>query len=173
MGLEGLGLAWCESYTDSGKWQIKEIDVSEMMSAVTRILAERRYTTIYYPFADLPGNPAFLRNYIKKSAEHIGYPADELIRAVEDQQESSESFRDCYVRVEISIFVFHKEIQSFDVPRADGSIFTKQEVFAQTLCVSEVWRKLIGKKTHLKNMVVIMLIRLIQIYSLTVSIVKS
>ena len=100
MGLEGLGLAWCEPYTDSGKWQIKEIDVSEMMSAVTRILAERRYTTIYYPFADIPGNPAFLRNYIKKSAEHIGYPADELIRAVEDQQESSESFRDCYVRVE-------------------------------------------------------------------------
>lgn len=100
MGLEGLGLAWCEPYTDSDKWQFKEIVVSEMMSAVTRILAERRYTTIYYPFTDRQDNPAFLRNYIKRSAEQIGYPADELIRAVEEQQESSESFRDCYVRVE-------------------------------------------------------------------------
>lgn len=100
MGLEGLGLAWCEPYTDSSKWQINEIDVSEMMSAVTRILAERRYTTIYYPFTDRSDNPAFLRNYIKKSAEQIEYPVDELIRAVEEQQESSESFRDCYVRVE-------------------------------------------------------------------------
>ena len=100
MGLEGLGLAWCEPNTDPGKWQIEEIDASEMMSAVTRILAERRYTTIYYPYTDRTQNPAFLRNYITKSAEQIGYDADELIRAVEEQQESSESFRDCYVRVE-------------------------------------------------------------------------
>ena len=100
MGLEGLGLAWCEPYTDLGKWQIEEIDVSEMMSAVTRILAERRYTTIYYPYTDRMENPVFLRNYIKKSAEQIGYSTDELIRSVEEQQESSESFRDCYVRVE-------------------------------------------------------------------------
>ena len=100
MGLEGLGLAWCEPYTDSGKWQIKEFDVSEMMSAVTRILAERRYTRIYYPYTDQMKNPAFLRDYIRKSAEQIGYPADELIRAVEEQQESSESFENYLVRVE-------------------------------------------------------------------------
>ena len=100
MGLEALGLAWCEPYTDSGRWQIKEFDVSEMMSAVTRILAERRYTKIYYPYTDQMKNPEFLRGYIRKSAEQIGYPADELIRAVEEQQESSESFENCLVLVE-------------------------------------------------------------------------
>ena len=100
MGLEALGLAWCEPYTDLGKWQIKEFDVSEMMSAVTRILAERRYTKIYYPYTDQMKNPAFLRDYIRKSAEQIGFPAEELIRAVEEQQESSESFENCLVLVE-------------------------------------------------------------------------
>ena len=100
MGLEGLGLAWCEPHTESDKWHFNEIDVFEIMSAVTRILAERRYTTIYYPFTDRPDNPAFLRNYIRKSAEQFGYSPDELIRAVEEQQESSDSFKDCYVRVE-------------------------------------------------------------------------
>ena len=100
MGLEGLGLAWCEPYTDSATWKIKEFDVSEMMSAVTRILAERRYTRIYYPYTDQMKNPEFLRNYIRKSAEKIGYPAEELVRAVEKQQESSESFENCLVLVE-------------------------------------------------------------------------
>ena len=100
MGLEGLGLAWCEPYTDSDKWQIKEFEVSEMMSAVTRILAGRRYTRIYYPHTDKMKNPMFLRNYIRKSAEQIGYPADDLIRAVEEQQESSESFKNNLVLVE-------------------------------------------------------------------------
>ena len=100
MGLEGLGLAWCEPYTDSDKWQIKEFDVSEMMSAVTRILAERRYTKIYYPYIDQMKIPTFLRNYITKSAEQIGYPPDELIKAVEEQQNSSESFETCLLRVE-------------------------------------------------------------------------
>ena len=98
MGLEGLGLAWCEPYTDSDKWSIKEISVSEIMSAVTRILAERRYTTIANFKATK--NPAFLRDYIKKSGEQIGYPTNELIRAVEEQQESSKSFKECLVRVE-------------------------------------------------------------------------
>ncbi len=100
MGLEGLGLAWCEPYTDSGKWNIKEFDASEMMSAVTRILGERRYTTINHPLDDQTNNPAFLRDYIKKSAEQIGYSANELIRAIEEQQKSSNSFKDCFIRVE-------------------------------------------------------------------------
>ena len=100
MGLEGLGLAWCEPYTDLDKWKIKEFDVAEMMSAVTRVLGERRYTTINHPYNAQTNNPAFLRDYIKKSAEQLGYPADELIRAVEEQQESSESFKNCFVRVE-------------------------------------------------------------------------
>ena len=100
MGLEGLGLAWCEPYTDLGKWQIKEFDVSEMMAAVTRILGERRYTTINYPYDDQTNNPAFLRDYIKKSAEQIGHSANDLIRVVEEQQEFSDSFKGRFVRVE-------------------------------------------------------------------------
>ena len=100
MGLEGLGLAWCEPYTDADKWHIQEIDVSEMMAAVTRILAEGRYTTIYDTNPDQPRNPPFLRSYIEKSAERFGYPAEELLGAVEAQQESSESFENYRVRVE-------------------------------------------------------------------------
>ena len=100
MGLEGLGLGWCEPRTDTTKWQIKEIDVSEMMSAVTRILAERRYTTINYPYFDDDRNPGFLRTYMAKLAEQIGYSATEFIRNIEEQQELSESFKGRYVRVE-------------------------------------------------------------------------
>ena len=100
MGLEGLGLAWCEPYTDSDKWQINEIDVSEMMSAVTRILGERRYTTINYPNEDRRNNPAFLRDYIEKSAEQIGYSVNDFTRLVEKQQEFSDSFKGCFVLVE-------------------------------------------------------------------------
>ena len=100
MGLEGLGLAWCEPYTDADKWHIQEIAVSEMMAAVTRILAEGRYTTIYDTNPDQPKNPPFLRTYIEKSAERFGYPAGELLRTVEEQQESSDSFENYRVRVE-------------------------------------------------------------------------
>ncbi len=98
MGLEALGLAWCEPQTNSDKWVIDGINVTEMMSAVTRILGERRRTTIYDP--NQTSNPAFLQDYIKRSAEQIGYPPDELIRSVEEQQASSESFQDYLIRVE-------------------------------------------------------------------------
>ena len=98
MGLEALGLAWCEPQTNSDKWVIDGINVTEMMSAVTRILGERRRTTIYDPNG--MNNPAFLQDYIKRSAEQIGYPPDELIRSVEEQQESSESFQNYLIRVE-------------------------------------------------------------------------
>ncbi|MYA58646.1 DEAD/DEAH box helicase [Candidatus Poribacteria bacterium] len=100
MGLEGLGLAWCEPYIDSDRWQIDGIDVSEMMSAVVRILGERRYTKIYYPYTDQMETPAFLRDYISKSAERIGYPGDEVIRVIEAQQESSGSFENSLILVE-------------------------------------------------------------------------
>ena len=100
MGLEGLGLAWCEPYTDADKWNIQNIVVSEMMAAVTRILAEGRYTTIYDTNPDQLRNPPFLRTYIEKSAERFGYPANELIEAIEAQQESSESFENYRVRLE-------------------------------------------------------------------------
>ncbi len=100
MGLEGLGLAWCEPETNSDKWRIQGIDVSEMMSAVTRILAERRRTRIYRPYTDEEKTPDFLRAYIRKSATQIRYHADELIRAVEEQLELSESFENGFVLVE-------------------------------------------------------------------------
>ncbi len=100
MGLEGLGLAWCEPQTNSDKWSINGINVSEMMSAVTRILGERRRTTIYNPDEDR--NPAFLHDYIKKSSDKLDdyYDADNLVSAVEEQQELSESFDNYLVRIE-------------------------------------------------------------------------
>ena len=139
MGLEGLGLAWCEPYTDSGKWQIKGFDVSEMMSAVTRILAERRYTTIYYPYADRTNNPAFLRDYIKKSAEQIGYPPDELIRAIEEQQESSESFKDCFVRVENLNLFLHQENTIFRCSKCKRKhLYKAGGICTNTKCLGEL-----------------------------------
>ena len=98
MGLEGLGLAWCEPQTNSERWSINGIDVSEMMSAVTRILGERRRTTIYNPNED--NNPAFLHDYIKSSSDQNEQDVDELISAVEEQQELSESFENYLVRIE-------------------------------------------------------------------------
>ena len=100
MGLEGLGLAWCEPNTDPGKWPIKGVNPSEMMSAVTRILGERRYTKIYRPYAEQTAKPGFLQAYLKKSAEQIGCSVEELTRAVEEQVESSISFEDYLIHIE-------------------------------------------------------------------------
>ena len=46
MSLEGLGLAWCKPKIDMDKWGIENVNSSEMMAAVTRILGERRRTKI-------------------------------------------------------------------------------------------------------------------------------
>ena len=139
MGLEGLGLAWCEPYTDSGKWQIKEFDVSEMMSAVTRILAERRYTRIYYPYTDQMKNPAFLRDYIRKSAEQIGYPADEVIKAVEEQQESSESFENYLVRVEKLNLRLAQEDTIFQCPQCRRKhLYKAGGICTNTKCLEQL-----------------------------------
>ena len=100
MGLEGLGLAWCEPNTDADKWPIKGVNPSEMMSAVARILGERRYTRIYRPYAEEKLRPGFLQAYLEKSAEQIGCSGEELIRAVQEQVESSDSFEDYLVLVE-------------------------------------------------------------------------
>ena len=63
-GLEGLGLGWCEPRFDPELWTIDELDVSEMMSAVVRILAERNRTTLTHrTYSDIPG---FLKEYLKK-----------------------------------------------------------------------------------------------------------
>ena len=139
MGLEGLGLAWCEPEADSSKWRVKEFDVSEMMSSVTRILGERRYTTINYPYDDRTNNPAFLLDYIKKSAEQIGYPADELIRAVEEQQESSESFKGCFVRVENLNLFLHQENTIFRCSKCKRKhLYKAGGICTNTKCLGEL-----------------------------------
>ena len=139
MGLEGLGLAWCEPYTDSDKWQIKEFNVSEMMSAVTRILAERRYTKIYYPYIDEMKNPMFLQNYITKSAEQIGCPPDELIRAVEEQQNSSESFETCLVRVERLNLRFSQGDIIFQCPKCRRKhLYKAGGICTNTVCLEKL-----------------------------------
>ncbi len=102
MGLEGLGLAWCEPNMDPGKWPIEGIDSAEMMSAVTRILGERRYTKIYRPDAEQRSMPKFMDNYLVDSAKKIGCSPENLTSAISKQIESSNSFdNDNYlIRVE-------------------------------------------------------------------------
>ncbi len=100
MGLEGLGLAWCEPNTDPDKWLIKGVNPAEIMSAVARILGERRYTKIYRPYAEEKSMPKFLRVYLEKSAEQIRCSEEELIRAIQEQLESSNSFEDYLILVE-------------------------------------------------------------------------
>ena len=102
MGLEGLGLAWCEPNIDPGKWTIKGLSSSEMMAAVTRILGERRYTQISRPYDEQISMPKFLQDYLVRSADWIKCDSDELITAVHDQIESSStrSFENYLIRVE-------------------------------------------------------------------------
>ena len=100
MGLEGLGLAWCEPNTETGMWPIERINPIEMMAAVTRILGERRYTEIYRPYDEQPSMPKFLEDYLAGSADRIGCSLDELAAAVREQVEASTSFKGFLVRVE-------------------------------------------------------------------------
>ena len=100
MGLEGLGLAWCVPNLDSEKWLIKNVQPTEIMSAVARILGERRHTKIYRPSDEEADMPKFLETYLKKSAEQIGCSAEELTRAVEEQVESSRSFDGYLLQIE-------------------------------------------------------------------------
>ena len=102
MGLEGLGLAWCEPNTDSEKWQIKGLSSAEIMAAVTRILGERRYTQISRPYDELTSMPKFLQDFLVRSADCIECNSDELITAVHEQVESSttRSFENYLIRVE-------------------------------------------------------------------------
>ena len=82
-GLEGLGLGWCEPRFDPELWTIDELDVSEMMSAVVRILAERNRTTLTHrTYSDIPG---FLKEYLKKSTKQIDSKLTDLEQAIKDQ----------------------------------------------------------------------------------------
>ncbi len=100
MGLEGLGLAWCEPNTDPDKWEINEINPSEMMSAIVRILGERRYTEIYGPYSEPTSMPKFLEDYLVGSASQVGRSPEELTATVQDQIEGSSSFKGYLIRVE-------------------------------------------------------------------------
>ena len=100
MGLEGLGLAWCEPNTDPDKWRIEEVNSVEMMAAITRILGERRYTEISRPNAEQTSMPKFVEDYLVSSANRIGCSPEELTTAVRDQIEASSSFKDYLIRVE-------------------------------------------------------------------------
>ena len=46
MGLEGLGLAWCKPKIYPDKWKLKNVNPTEIMDSVTRILGERKYTKV-------------------------------------------------------------------------------------------------------------------------------
>ena len=100
MGLEGLGIAWCEPEINSEKWTIEGIDSFEIMSAVTRILGERRHTKIYRPYNDQTSMPKFVENYLVQSAKRIGCPIDELTSAIGKQVETSNSFEGYLIHVE-------------------------------------------------------------------------
>ena len=100
MGLEGLGLAWCEPQIVSDKWSMKEIDSAEIMAAITRILGERRHTKIYRPHDKQIGMPKFIEGYLSSSAKQLGCSLDELTRVVGEQVEASSSFDDYLIRIE-------------------------------------------------------------------------
>ena len=111
MGLEGLGLAWCVPNLDSEKWLIKNVQPTEIMSAVARILGERRYTKIYRPSDKEEDMPKFLEAYLKKSAEQIGCSVEDLTGAIEEQVESSRSFEGYLLHIEsLNLRLFQGDI---------------------------------------------------------------
>ena len=111
MGLEGLGLAWCEPLIDPDQWPIKEVNAFEMMSVVARILGERRYTRIYRPYAEQTSMPKFLEDYLERSAEQIGCSEEEITRAVGQQVNLSESFDGYLLHIEsLNLRLFQGDI---------------------------------------------------------------
>ena len=100
MGLEGLGLAWCEPKIDPDKWSIKNVNLTEVIASVTRILGERKYTNVN-PFRFEERNmPKFVEDYLVKSAALLNCFLEELIRAVGEQIEASSTFDGYLIRVE-------------------------------------------------------------------------
>ncbi len=111
MGLEGLGLAWCEPDVNPSKWSIEGVNAYEMMSVVARILGERRYTRIYRPYAEQTSMPKFLEDYLEKSAEQIGCSVEEITRAVGEQVNLSESFDGYLLHIEsLNLRLFQGDI---------------------------------------------------------------
>ena len=100
MGLEGLGLAWCKPKIYPGKWKLKNVNPTEIMDSVTRILGERKYTKVN-PFRyEEKDMPKFVEDYLVKSATPLECSVDELIKTVGEQIEASSTFDGYLIRVE-------------------------------------------------------------------------
>ena len=100
MSLEGLGLAWCEPNIDPDKWRIKNVNPTEMMAAVTRILGERRYTTINPYRYEEKNMPKFVEDYLLESAKQLECSSEELTKTIGEQIEASSNFEGYLIRIE-------------------------------------------------------------------------
>ncbi len=100
MGLEGLGLAWCEPKINPDQWEFKNVNLTEIMASVTRILGERKYTNVN-PFRyEAKDMPKFVEEYLVKSATPLECSVDELIKTIGEQIEASNTFDGYLIRVE-------------------------------------------------------------------------
>ena len=100
MGLEGLGLAWCKPKINPDKWELKNVNPTEIMDSVTRILGERKYTKVN-PFRhEEKDMPKFVEEYLVKSATPLECSVDELIKTIGEQIEASSTFDGYLIRVE-------------------------------------------------------------------------
>ena len=100
MSLEGLGLAWCKPKIDLDKWEIVNVNPTEMMAAVARILGERRYTTTNPHRYEEKNMPKFVEDYLLESAKKLGCSSAELTSIVGEQIEASRSFDGYLIRIE-------------------------------------------------------------------------
>ncbi|MDE0686898.1 MAG: DEAD/DEAH box helicase [Candidatus Poribacteria bacterium] len=100
MSLEGLGLAWCKPKIDLDKWGIENVNPTEIMAAVTRILGERKYTTINPHRYEEKNMPKFVEDYLLESAKRFGCLPEELTRTVGEQIEASSSFDGYLISIE-------------------------------------------------------------------------
>ena len=100
MGLEGLGLAWCEPKINPDKWKLKNVNPTQIMASVTRILGERKYTNVN-PFRSEEKNmPKFVENYLVNSATQLKCKPEELTKTIGEQIEASSTFDGYLIRVE-------------------------------------------------------------------------
>ena len=100
MGLEGLGIAWCKPKIHPDKWELKNVNPTEIMDSVTRILGERKYTKVNPHRFQEKNMPKFVEEYLKKSAIQLECSDEELIRTIGEQIESSSTFDGYLINVE-------------------------------------------------------------------------
>lgn len=139
MGLEGLGLAWCEPSIEPSMWSIAKINPVEMMAAVTRILGERKYTEICRPYEEKLRMPKFLVAYLAGSANRVGCTLDELATAVHEQVDASLSFKGFLVCVENLNFRHPKEGVIFRCKSCRRKhLYKAGGICTNTQCLSEL-----------------------------------